>query len=192
MGAPFADVILQGESTLKSYSQYNENIKLIITTRKERIRFPGSNIVCVEDLGDDVGLAKERLFSMLYPPKPNDKFVVGIDPGVRTGIAAFFNHREIESSVLATFGATVYRVSALIDNAPDVKKIVKIGCGNLSVATMLARYLESRYGSRIKIQLVNESGTSVLRRKGTRERGTRDQRAAKLIAFREGVDYRSN
>lgn len=192
MGAPFADVLLGEESIklLDSQAFTDHNLKIIITTRKERLRLPGSNIVCVEDLGDDVGLAKEKLFSMLYPPRPNDWFVVGIDPGERTGIAAFINHREIESSVLPTFEATVARVSALIDNAPDVRKIVKIGSGNLLVARTIARHLDARYRGHVKIQLVNESGTSVLRRKSNSVRGTRDQRAAKLIAFRDGQDYK--
>ena len=149
-----------------------------------------NNIVCEEDLGDDVGLAKEKLISILYPPKPNDWFVVGIDPGERTGVAAFINHREVESSVFPTIEATLARVSALVDNAPDVRKIVKIGCGNIYLARRIARTLGTRYRDGVEINLVNESGTSVLKRKGNFVQGTRDQRAARLIAFRDGQHYK--
>ena len=196
IGFPFTDIVFQGQSilqngslTAQTNSFLDRNLKLIITTRKERLCLPGNNIVCVEDLGDDSGLAKEKLFSILYPPKPNDWFVVGIDPGERTGIAAFINHREIESLVLPTFEATLTRVSELIDNAPDIRKIVKIGRGNLQLAKTIAKIIEARYKDCVKINLVNESGTSVLKRKGNFGHGTKDQRAARLIAFRDGQDY---
>jgi len=195
IGIPFSDILLNqqsivqfGESTTQT-SILERNLKLIITTRKERLLLRGNNIVCIEDLGDDAGLAKEKLFSILYPPKPDDWFVVGIDPGERTGIAAFINHREIETSVLPTFEATLARVSELIDNAPDIRKIVKIGRGNLCLAKTIARIIEARYKDCVKINLVNENGTSVLRRRGNFGRGTKDQRAARSIAFRDGQDY---
>ena len=196
IGLPFADVVLDGESSFRfdrltgqPKSFLDHNLRLIITTRRERVCLPGNNVVCVEDLGDDAGLAKEKLFSILYPPKPNDWFIVGIDPGERTGIAAFINQREIESLVLPTFAATLTRVSELIDNAPDIRKLVKIGRGNLSLARTIAGVIEARYKDCVKINLVNESGTSALRRRGNFGRGTKDQRAARLIAFRDGQDY---
>jgi len=197
IGISFSDILLNqqslvqfGESTAQTTSILDRNLKLIITTRKERLLLRGNNIVCIEDLGDDAGLAKEKLFSILYPPKPDDWFVVGIDPGERTGIAAFINQREIETLVLPTFEATLARVSELIDNAPDIRKIVKIGRGNLYLAKTIARIIEARYKDCVKINLVNENGTSVLKRRGNFGRGTKDQRAARSIAFRDGQDYK--
>jgi hypothetical protein len=196
IGIPYSDVILGEKSTSEVHGRAvqfdgtsDNNFKIIITTRKERLQLPVGNAVCVEDLGDDVGLAKEKLFSILYPPRPNDWFIIGIDPGERTGIAAFFNHREIESSVSTTLEEAMARVSALIDNAPGVRKIVKVGSGNMRLARSIAKDLESKYKGSVRISLVNESGTSVLKRKSTSVHGTRDQRAAKLIAFRDGQDY---
>jgi hypothetical protein len=196
MGLPYSDIIMAEQPPLQKDNRaaqrenlLYQNCSIIITTRKERLRLPPGNVVCVEDLGEDAGLAKEKLFSLLYPPRPSDCFVIGIDPGERTGIAAFINQREIESSVSTNLDAALARVSALIDNAPGVKKIVKVGSGNMTLAKSIARNLESKYKERIKISLVNESGTSILKRKSRVARGTRDQRAARLIAFREGQDY---
>ncbi|MDG6922980.1 MAG: hypothetical protein JRN67_06790 [Nitrososphaerota archaeon] len=194
-GLSYADIMIASDSNAKNEtllftSPENCEYKLIITTRKERSRFPGTNVVCLEDLGNDVGIAKERLFSVMYHPGPEDWFIIGIDPGERTGVAAFLNHREIESSVFATPQEAMARVVVLIDNAPRIRKIVKIGSGNMKLARSIAKTLESEYRGRIKISLVNESGTSVLRRRNDSLRGTRDQRAAKLIAFREGQDHR--
>jgi len=172
---------------------YDGNVKVVITTRRERVQFFDSNVLCIEDLGDDVGIARERIFPYLYPAKPTDWFIIGIDPGKRTGIAAFMNHRQVESSVIQSLEGTIARVFALIDNAPPVRKIVKIGSGNAVLAKKIAQLLYSRYQSSVRIQLVNESGTSALSHKRGRltfgRSETRDQRAAKMIAFREGQDY---
>ncbi len=193
---PYVDVIL-GEPRLPHDEYYSstsdqlvKSLKLVITTRRERLLFAGMNIVCVEDLGDDVGVAKERLFATLYRFKDNDWFVVGIDPGERTGLAAFMNHLEVESSVFVSLDDTVSRVSKLIDNAPQVKKIVKIGSGVPVLAEKIAKRLNSQYRQELKIQLVDERGTSSLNARAKNRIGTRDQRAAKLIAFRDGRDYK--
>lgn len=192
---PYSDIILPEAAAYRGvfvdgYSPMERNFRIIITTRKERLQLPGNNVICVEELADDIGLAKEKLLPLLYPSRPSDFFVVGIDPGERTGIAAFINHREVESCVQQTMQGTIERTCALIDNAPsDIRKIVKIGAGNLSTALRIAEILRSRFGTSARIQLVNESGTSSLTRRGRFKGITRDQRAAKLIAFRDGEDY---
>jgi hypothetical protein len=189
--ANLSGLFLGGSTNNQMY--FDGNVKVIITTRRERLQFFDSNVLCVEDLGDDVGIAREKILPFIYPARPTDWFIVGIDPGKRTGVAAFMNRREVESSVIQTFEGTIARVCALIDNAPEIRKIIKIGAGNALLAKKIASILESRYHDSVRIQLVNESGTSSLSRKRNRlsfERTeTRDQRAAKMIAFRDGQDY---
>ncbi len=202
VGLPYVDIVARRHSSIDQGGRTNSqvyvdpNVKVIITTRKERLQFFESNVLCLEDLGDDVGIAREKILPYIYPAKPTDWFIVGIDPGKRTGVAAFMNHREVESSVIHSIDGTIARVCALIDNAPAVRKIIKIGSGNLLLARRIAEALESRYRDKVRIQLVNESGTSSLTRKGGRlsigKVETRDQRAAKMIAFREGQDYVSS
>jgi hypothetical protein len=197
-GIPFVDIVDRngeridntGGATGQILSE--GNVRLIITTRRERVQYYDSNVLCIEDLGDDAGIAREKILPYLYPTKSTDWFVVGIDPGKRSGVAAFMNHWEVESSVIQSFEGTIARVCALIDNAPSVRKVVKIGSGNASLARRIAEILEARYRGKVRIQLVNESGTSSLTRRRSRARGrfeTRDQRAAKMIAFRDGFDY---
>ena len=189
---PYVDIILSNPvaGILHATDQGSKGLKLIITTRKERLRVSGTNVACIEDLGDDVGIAKERIFSALYPLKDSDWFVVGIDPGERTGLVAYMNHVEVESSVLVSLEDTVSRVAKLIDNAPELRKVVKIGAGMPTLAREIAMRLDSRYRKQLKIQLVDERGTSALTSRKSEPAGTRDQRAAKLIAFREGRDYK--
>ncbi|MCL4518761.1 MAG: hypothetical protein M1587_06140 [Thaumarchaeota archaeon] len=193
---PYVDIIPDSLSRLetKGYSfdmqsYLSRTIKILITTRKERSLLLGANSVCVEDLGDDMAVAKERLFSLLYPLKATDLFVIGIDPGERTGLAAFMNHKEVETAVLPSFEKTIARVSDLIDNAPSMRKVVKIGAGNLRLAQKMAAALGQRYRERLTIQLVDERGTSTLSARRRMKGITRDQRAARLIAFRDGQEF---
>lgn len=191
IGIPFVDVLISEgnwDNSSLPFMLFRDH-SLLITTRKESPQFPSGNIVCEEDLGDDVGLAKQKLISLLYPLRSTDTFVVGIDPGERTGLAAFLSKREIESTVFMTLEATLARVSTLIDNAPSVRKVVNIGAGNPYRAVNIARSIGAKYKNLVEINLVNESGTSNLRRRNRRVTGTRDQRAARLIAFRTGVRY---
>lgn len=198
-GLRYLDIISANRSTvyqggqLKSQLYLGPSVKVIITTRRERLGFMESNVLCVEDLGDDVGIAREKILPYIYPPKPTDWFIVGIDPGKRTGVAAFFNHREVESSVIQSIEGTIARVCALIDNAPPIRRVVKIGSGNYALARRIAQILDSKYHDKVRIQLVNESGTSSLRKRrskfSTGRVETRDQRAARMIAFRDGQDY---
>ncbi|HXQ93148.1 MAG TPA: hypothetical protein VN739_09100 [Nitrososphaerales archaeon] len=197
LGFPFIDVLPRPQPQMRndcfsnSAPYVERNIKVIITTRREHVQFYGPAVICIEDIGDDSGIARAKILSFLYPAKPYDWFIIGIDPGKRTGVAAFMNHREVESSVVQSFDETISRVCALIDNSPDIQKVVKIGSGNKYLAEKIALILDSRYHDEIRIQLVNESGTSSLSRKRGKSSmtGTRDQRAAKLIAFRDGQDF---
>ncbi len=195
IGVPFKDLIISPQlSILSKHSgnvedYLNQPRKVIITTRRERIELCGNNVLCIEDLGDDVGVAKEKLLANLYPSKSSDCLVIGIDPGQRTGIVAFINHREIESTVLPTMEMTVERIKDLIDNAPRIRKIVKIGLGNKDLANRIASLLEARFGNTVSIQLVDESGTTSSGRRGNANGETKDQRAARLIAFRDGHNF---
>jgi hypothetical protein len=195
---PYVDVIpnvlnlkiLERESVPLN-GQFSKKLKLIITTRKERLEVIGSQVVCIEDLGEDFGLGKQRLLALLYPLKATDRFVVGIDPGERTGIAAFMNHIEIDSDVSGSIEDTIMRAKRLLDNAPKIQKIVKIGCGMPRLAEKIASSLDDlcRSNGDVRIQLVDERGTSSLYASGKSRGKTRDQHSAKLIAFRDGRDY---
>jgi hypothetical protein len=184
-----ADNIFKDSVLLSEYQI--SKLKLIITTRRERLQILGSQVLCIEDLGEDLGLAKQRILAILHPLKESDLFVVGIDPGERTGIAAFMNHIEIDSQVLGSIDDTIDRTRSLLDNAPNMKRIVKIGSGMPLLAEKIALRLETFYdrGDQVRIQLVDERGTSSLCANRKNRSGTRDQRSAKLIAFREGRDY---
>lgn len=191
---PYVDVILGNEPSFgesfhrNSTSDYN-SLKLIITTRKERLQLEADKVMCIEDLAQDSGLLREKLIPILSPKKDNDFLTIGIDPGKRIGMAAFINELEIESIVVGSVDDAIDRVGELIENAPGIRKTVKIGSGIPKLALHIAELLEDRYRAKdLRIKLVDERGTSSLNAHRNRS-GTRDQRAARLIAFRDGQDY---
>jgi hypothetical protein len=193
---PYIDVILSngtgpdaprytGRNSTRDYN----SLKVVITTRKERLQLAADKVICIEDLGQDSGLLREKLIPILSP-KDSDCLTVGIDPGKRIGLAAYINDLEIESIVLGSIEDVVARVGLLIDNAPGLRKTIKIGSGIPALANQIAAMIERRFDTRdVRIKLVDERGTSSLNacRGGA---GTRDQQAARLIAFRDGSDFR--
>jgi RNase H-fold protein (predicted Holliday junction resolvase) len=191
---PYVDVILGSSSqnpfvARNSTNDYN-SLKIIITTRKERLQLDADQVICIEDLGQDSGLLREKLIPILSPKKDNNCFTVGIDPGKRIGLAAYFNQLEIESIVVGSVEDAVARVGELLQNAPDVRKTIKIGAGIPKLAQEIAATLEKRFGSKdLRIKLVDERGTSSLYARRKNVPGTRDQQAARLIAFRDGRDF---
>ena len=198
IGLPYFDVVPDHgiiPSGIKSTSkillgEYPPDLtpKILITTRKEKFQHPSPNPVAIEDLGDDPTIAKQKLLTLLFPSLREGLFVIGIDPGERTGVAAFMNRQEIESSVLRSIEETVQWASRLLDNAPQDKKIVKIGYGSPRIASQIALRLGNQYNGDLKIELVDERGTSTLNSRREKKE-TRDQIAAEIIAFRKGREY---
>jgi len=160
------------------------HIKLVFTTRSERVKILFENVAYIEDLSDDPDIAKERIFSHLFGGR-DDMLVVGIDPGERIGLAAFYQQREIESCVLSSVDKVVERVTRFLENSSAKRKIVRIGDGKPDLAQYIASNL-SKKNRNIEIELVDERGTSALIRGASNRRGLRDQRSAMIIAFRRG------
>ncbi len=198
IGLPYVDVIT-GDISFSSFSEKkftysggegnDDRLKIIITTRKEKIQFRDDGAICIEDLGDDAGIAKQKLYSLMYPRDRNGLFVVGIDPGKRTGVAAFMNRQQIETGVLRSVDETISWVSRLLDNSPQERKVVKIGSGSPRIASEIASRLVNYYDRNLKIELVDERGTSALSSGKIKRARTRDQLAAEMIAFRKGREY---
>jgi hypothetical protein len=193
---PYVDVILgngsprQNNFVGRSATTDSNSLKLIITTRKERLQVEAQRVMCIEDLAQDSGLLRQKLIPILSPQNDNDNLTIGIDPGKRTGMAAYMNQLEIESIVVGSIEDVVERVGKLVENAPNVKKTIKIGAGIPKLALQIASLLEERYKSKdFRIKLVDERGTSSLTARKKGNPGTRDQQAARLIAFRDGRDY---
>ena len=174
-GLPF-DAVVPGE-------QLDRTVRLVITTRKENSLIEHHNVICLEDLGEDITEMRQRLFGLLYGGKEST-FVIGVDPGERIGVAAYYPRSEVEVEVFESIEKALDRVERLIQNANAAKKVVRIGYGKPDIAGEILRQLRSR-GLTVSIELVDERGTSSLA--GSRKRKeTRDQRSARIIALKRG------
>ena len=166
------------------------NINVILTTKREKQQINLENILCIEELDRDTGVVKERILGGLYAAH-GEPLVIGVDPGKRIGLVAYYQDKEIESCVLNSVDETFNRISKLTQNAKG-KKIVRIGNGSPTISKHLATILTSRLGGTISVELVDERGTSTLSKTKHEGRGTRDEISARLIAHRQGRKYQKS
>jgi hypothetical protein len=172
-------------SSISSGQAVDSSRDLVITSRAEAPTFAG-NAIAVEDLDEDPTTMEGQLLSMLIE-KSRRNLVVGIDPGLRIGIAVFYGGREIGSMTMSSVEESVEFVTTLVARVPHVSLSIKIGSGEPKSSQRLAGLLRGQVPRSASIEMVDESGTS------TGKRGvagvTKDQRAAAKIASRKGVQF---
>jgi len=170
-GLPFSSVLPDAD---------REDCILIITSAREAGQF-GGLALALEDLDENPGVFKGQLLSRLN--ECGDVMLVGIDPGIRIGLAVFYGETSLEYSTFSSALKLSLRVGAFMRGVPAKRFVIRIGNGNLAMAAKLIESLrlEAPYAV---IEMVDESGTSVRR---ARMRGIQgDQGAAAKIAFRKG------
>ncbi len=172
---------------VKPGSRMVHTVKLILTTDKEKDSVSRIPAFTVEDLGTNHVAAKEKLLAAIYG-RGEDRLRVGIDPGLRIGLAAFFGNHELYTDVLGSVEDAVRTTVRVIQGSLTSKKVLRIGSGIPELSEAIARGVSRRLRD-VDIELVDERGTSSLTRGRLRRRGTRDQNSARMIAFRMGRRY---
>jgi hypothetical protein len=156
---------------------------LILTTRAEAPSF-GTKALPEEELDGDPCVFKGQILSRL--DGGGETLLLGVDPGRRIGVAAFYGDSSLEFSTLGSAEALCERVAAFVNNVPAKRSLVRIGNGSSALAMGLALSVAGR-APQAAIEVVDEAGTSV---RGLRMKGVQgDQRAAARIAFRKGVAF---
>ena len=176
--------------SLTPNEQIDKHVKLVLSTRKERPLIPFDPVLCVEDLESDLAAAK--ILYMVKKTAGESVYIVGIDPGVRIGISAFYLGDEVYSCVVYSTARAASMVSKLLRNAPTKKRIVRIGDGNIDVALKIAGVLAEEFGKQIRIEIVDEAGTTSLAKSKPNKRSVKDLRSARLIALRRGRELTPN
>ena len=165
----------------------NPSIKLIITTEKERNLIDFESVLSVEELGEDPYLVEEKIIKYLYNDI-EDSIIIGIDPGKRIGVAVYYGQKEVIGEVLNSENETIEKIVRLIKNTEAKKKIIRIGDGEPKMAKNIANKLSKRFKN-VRIELVDERGTSSLSLIKSKKKVARDQRSAMIIALRQGKKY---
>lgn len=119
----------------------------------------------------------------------DDQLTIGIDPGSRIGISAIYLHQEIASIVESSPFDAVEYVSAMLHGIESRKKVVKIGDGNIIMARQIAYMLKAKFNENVRVEIVDEHGTSLPQNTDANRRGARDRSSARTIAFRSGRSF---
>jgi RNase H-fold protein (predicted Holliday junction resolvase)/ribosomal protein L29 len=170
---------------LKPEDDVLQDLALVLTTKKEKNLVKYHKVVCVEELGKDLNEVKANLLNLIYGKE--GRLVIGIDPGKRIGMVAFYKDIEVDKGVYNSHSELVESISSLIKKIGR-EKIVKIGDGDMISAKRIAEMLKRRF-KRLRIEIVDERGTSANVRIRVNKRGTKDEESARMIAFREGKAY---
>lgn len=155
--------------------------ELILTTKDEMGLFRGSTMV-VEELDDDPGVVRSQILSRLAGGA--GALMIGIDPGLRIGMAAFYGEMRLASHTFNSRDRLCSSVVRLVRKTEATKSLIRIGNGNPTIANWIAVKLTTCLPKTV-IEIVDESGTSL---RNPRTKGMqRDQSAAVRIAFRKGL-----
>ena len=157
-----------------------EKCGLVLTTAAEAGGLGGKGVP-LESLDADPGVFKGQVLSRLKDEQ--DAILVGVDPGERIGLAAFYGQTELAFYTLGSRAVVCSRVKAFAKGIPGNGVLVRVGDGDRLLARKLVEEL-AREVPEATIELVDESGTSV---GGSKTHGMqRDEVAAARIAFRKG------
>ena len=170
-GLPFLSVLPESDC---------RECTLVICTAAEAFRF-GDRAVALEDLSDSAGVFKGQLMSRL--DGGSDVLIVGVDPGVRTGLAVFYGEENLEYSTFSSAAWLSRRVGAFVSGIPAKRSLVRVGDGSPAASAKLIQLLAGE-APEATIESVDESGTSTGRARVKGIQG--DQGAAARIAFRKG------
>ena len=171
--------------SLRPWDSIPFDVKVVLTTEKERASIKHSNVVIFKDESDSATVVNEAIH-IAQGKKDYEKVVVGVDPGETFGIAILG-----DGNVLGTFHCSSLEevLKAILDNLERVKaslKVVKIGDGAPAYTRELLQLLDEYLPKDVAIEVVSEAGTSHLVKGTVHRRGLRDMMSAKMIAGRQG------
>jgi len=157
--------------------------ELVLTTREEAVGFRGS-VLALEDLDDDPDIVRGQVLSQL--DGGSGTLLVGIDPGIRNGMASFYGEEKLAFRTFNSRETLSAGVLNLANRVNAERVVVRVGDGNPSLAYWIAKRLASRLPS-ASVEIVDESGTSA---RTAKTRGLRkDEGSAARIALRKGTRF---
>jgi hypothetical protein len=163
----------------------SDECELVLTTSKEAHLFRRRDVMIGEELDSDPDVTRGQILSRLTGG--GGTLLIGIDPGLRMGMAAFYGETKVASHTFNSMDRLCAAVLKLVGSVRAVRSTIRIGNGNPSIADTLASTLMAHLPD-TTVEIVDESGTS-LRHKRAKGMQT-DQSAAARIAFRKGMGTR--
>jgi len=158
---------------------------LVLTTRKEAPTKCKKPMLHEEIFNYHPTVIRGLIIQKLDLGFDEEKLLIGIDPGQRTGLSIFYYGREIESSFYPSVEELVVHIIKVLGGLRAKRKIVKVGNGDMTIATKIGNLLHLKFCSSFELEFVDERKTS-LKIKNFNQGGKRDMLSAKYISQRDG------
>jgi len=162
------------------------NAKIIITTENEAHIVKRKDVLLDSELDKYPVLLKAKMLRKVIGSHHDDQLTIGVDPGDRIGISVIYLHDEIDSFVESSSHSAFQLISTLLLGIDSQRKIVRIGDGNIAITKQIAMLIKGKFNDLVRVEIVDEHGTSLPRYIDANRRGERDRSSARAIALRDG------
>jgi hypothetical protein len=164
-------------------------IKVVVTTPKERnqVNFDKNITFTGEDTLDDLTIEIKRI---LLGKEAYEKIIIGLDPGVATGLAIIVDGNIMEVENCFSSKEIIKCITKTIKNINFDQTCVcaKIGNG-VPIYKDLLEALDHTLPPQITLEVVNERGTNKPLKENKRSRAVRHISSAIRIAGRPGCTF---
>ena len=154
-------------------------IGVILTSHTEIHDFSRKNVIAA-DAYDTINQAIDKAIHLLIGKDMYSKVFIGIDPGLKPGIAVVGDDILLQTSQSSSPESVRNEIEKIIGEYPSSEYCIRIGHGSLLERN---RIINSLIHLKIPIEIVNESKTS---KSQQTQRIGRDLKAAASIALMKG------
>jgi hypothetical protein len=164
-------------------------IKVVIKTPKERNQVNLDKTVTFtgEDTLDDLTIEIKRI---LLGKESYEKIIIGLDPGVATGLAIIADGNIMEVENCFSSKEVIKCITKIIKNVNFDQTFVRVKIGNgVPIYKDLLEVLDQVLPPQIILEAVNERGTNKPLKENKRSRAVRHISSAIRIAGRSGYAF---
>jgi len=171
--------------SLKPSDNIPLDIKVVITTEKERGSIEHSNVLVFKDEQDASKVVDEAV-QIVKGKRGYEKLVIGVDPGKTFGVAIVGDGNVLDTSSCSSLRETVNIILEALDKSSAPMNIIRIGDGAPEYTTELINSLDEALSSEVTLEIVSEAGTSHFMGETAQRRELKDAMSAIKIAERKG------
>jgi hypothetical protein len=163
-----------------------DKMTLVITTEQEKHLVNHEKILVFQG-EEELERLVDEVKVLILGKAAFEKIIIGIDPGVATGLVAMADGKVIEEGNCFSTKEVLNSILKILRNVNFAltKVSVKIGNG-VPVYKELLEGLDSALSSRVALEVVDEAGTNKPLKENKRSRGVRHISSATRIAGRTG------
>jgi len=171
--------------SLKPSDNIPLDIKVVITTEKERVSIEHSNILVFKNEQDPSTVVDEAV-QIAKGKRGYEKLVIGVDPGKTSGVAIIGDGNVLDTASCSSLEETVNIILKALDKSSASVNIVRVGDGAPEYTTELIHALDEALSNEVTLEIVSEAGTSHFVGETAQRRELKDAMSAIKIAERKG------